>query len=302
VPVLKPFRGRVSTTGSIAILIAVVGWSFSNTIVKVSQLPALTFAFWRLWLGTIVLLTATRIARRSLTWEVVRRSVPGGILLGAEISLFFSAIKRTSIVDVTIIAALQPALVLMVAGRLFGERVTRRDVLLTIVSVMGVAIVAKGSESTSVWSLVGDLLAGASLIAWTAYFLVSKHVRLRVNALEYLTVVSMAAAVVVTPVALLSGHSLAVHRPADWMWLGIFVIGASGGHLLVAWAHAHVDVSVSSMLMLAQPVISALAALLVLGQPVTPPMALGGVVVVGSIAAIVGRASRLAASEEPPPH
>jgi drug/metabolite transporter (DMT)-like permease len=92
-----------------------------------------------------------------------------------------------------------------------------------------------------------------------------------------------------------------VHRPADWMWLGIFVIGASGGHLLVAWAHAHVDVSVSSMLMLAQPVISAVAALLVLGEPVTPLVVLGGAVVVGSISAIVGRASRLAASEEPPP-
>jgi drug/metabolite transporter (DMT)-like permease len=301
VPALKPFRARVSTAGSIAILIAVVGWSFSNTIVKVSELPALTFAFWRLWLGAFVLLTATRIARRSLTWEVVRRSVPGGILLGIEIALFFSAIKRTSIVDVTIIAALQPALVLMVAGRLFGERVTRREVLLTIVSVAGVAIVAKGSESTSVWSLAGDLLAGASLIAWTTYFLVSKHVRPRVNALEYLTVVSIAAAVVVTPVALLSGQSLAVHRPADWMWLGIFVIGASGGHLLVAWAHAHVEVSVSSMLMLAQPVISAVAALLVLGEPVTPLAMLGGAVVVGSIAAILGRASRLAASEEPPP-
>ena len=50
-PVLKSFRARVSTTGSIAILIAVVGWSFSNTIVKVSELPALTFAFWRLWLA-----------------------------------------------------------------------------------------------------------------------------------------------------------------------------------------------------------------------------------------------------------
>ena len=110
--------------------------------------------------------------------------------------------------DVTIIAALQPALVLIVAGPLFGEHVTRREVLLTLVSVTGVAIVAKGSESTSAWSLAGDLLAAGSLFAWTAYFLVSKHARETVNALEYLTVVSIAAAVVVTPITLLSGHSL----------------------------------------------------------------------------------------------
>jgi drug/metabolite transporter (DMT)-like permease len=292
---------RRGAMGSAAVLVAVGAWSFSNTLVKVSDLPALTFAFWRLWMGAAVLLVATRLARRTLTWEIVRRSVPGGILLGTEIAFFFSAIKRTSIVDVTIIAALQPALVLIVAGPLFGERVTRREVALTLVSVLGVAIVAKGSESTSAWSLAGDLLAAASLVAWTAYFLVSKHARATVNALEYLTVVSLAAAVVVTPLALVSGHSLAVEHSSDWALLCIFVVGASGGHLLVAWAHGHVDVTVSSMLMLAQPVVSALAALLVLGEPVTPPMIVGGAIVLAALGAIVARASGLAAEEEPPP-
>src|SRR4029077_18083007 len=95
---------RTTAPGTAAILLAVVIWSFSNTLIKVSHLPALTFAFWRLWMGAAVLLVVSRAARRSLTWEIVRRSVPGGILLGAEIALFFSAIKRTSIVDVTIIA------------------------------------------------------------------------------------------------------------------------------------------------------------------------------------------------------
>ena len=45
-----------------------------------------------------------------------------------------------------------------------------------------------------------------------------------------------------------------------------------------------------------------LHALVVLGEPVTPLVVLGGMVVVGSLGAILGRASRLAASEEPPPH
>jgi inner membrane transporter RhtA len=179
--------------------------------------------------------------------------------------------------------------------------VTRREVLLTAVSVLGVAIVAKGSESTSAWSLAGDLLAAASLIAWTAYFLVSKHARATVNALEYLTVVSVAAAVVVTPIALAAGGSLAVRRGTDWALLCVFVVGASGGHLLLAWAHGHVDVTVSSLLMLAQPVASAVAALLVLGEPVTAPMVVGGAIVLAALGAIVGRASGLAAEEEPPP-
>jgi len=39
----KGLRG--SRTGSAAVLLAILAWSFSNTLVKVSTLPALTFAF-----------------------------------------------------------------------------------------------------------------------------------------------------------------------------------------------------------------------------------------------------------------
>jgi drug/metabolite transporter (DMT)-like permease len=62
-----------------------------------------------------------------------------------------------------------------------------------------------------------------------------------------------------------------------------------------------VDVSVSSMLMLAQPVLSAVAALLILGEPITAPMIAGGAIVLLALGAIVGRATGLAAEEEPPP-
>jgi len=292
---------RKSLLGPAAILLAVAGWSVTNTLVKVSDLPALTFAFWRLWIGSAVLVAVTLCSGRRLGWEVVRASAPGGMLLGVEIALFFSAIKRTSIVDVTMIAALQPALVLLVAGRMFGERVTARDVVLTLLSVVGVAVVALGSAGSPAWSLAGDLLAVGSLLAWTGYFLVSKRVRERVNTLEYFTVVTVVAALVVTPITLLSRVGIVVGQPEQWLWLALFVLGATTGHLLVAWALPYVDASVSSLLMLAQPVFSAVAALVILGQPLTPVTVVGGAIVLGSMWAILSRQRRIAAAEDGPP-
>jgi len=279
----------------------VAGWSVTNTLVKVSDLPALTFAFWRLWIGAVVLVTATLVARRRVGWDIVRASAPGGVLLGLEIALFFSAIKRTSIVDVTMIAALQPALVLLVAGRMFNERVTGREVWLTLVSVGGVAVVAIGSAGTPAWSLTGDLLAVGSLLAWTGYFLVSKRVRREVNTLEYFTVVTVVAAMVVTPITLVSGVRIAVGQPEQWFLLGLFVVGATTGHLLVAWAQPYVDVSVSSQLMLAQPVFSAVAALVILDQQLTLGVVAGGAIVLGSLSMILRGRRRWDAIEDAPP-
>jgi drug/metabolite transporter (DMT)-like permease len=245
----------------------------------------------RLWLGSLILLAVLYAAGRRLTWQTIRASAPGGALLGVEISFFFSAIKHTSIADVAVISALQPALVLMVAGPLFGERIGRREVAWTAVSLLGVILVTIGSAGTPAWSLDGDLLAVGSLLAWTTYFLLSKRARTTVRALDYMTVVFVAATIVVTPLALATGQPLGGVRASDLLTLVVFVAGASIGHVLLAWAHSSVDVSVSSSIGLAQPVVSSVAALVILGEPITPLTVAGGLVVLGSLAAIVGKAA-----------
>jgi drug/metabolite transporter (DMT)-like permease len=55
---------------------------------------------------------------------------------------------------------------------------------------------------------------------------------------------------------------------------------------------------VSSLLMLAQPIASSVAARIVLGEPFTALGAVGGSIVVASVAAIVGRATRAGPGEE----
>lgn len=289
---------RPSRLGAVAVLSAVVIWSFTNTLIKLSSLQPLTFAVHRLWLGSLLLLAAFYASGRRLSWSTIRSSAPGGALLGIEIAFFFSAIKHTSIADVAIISALQPALVLLVAGPLFGEVIGRREILWTAVSLVGVVLVTLGSAGTPAWSLSGDLLAAGSLIAWTSYFLVSKHARATVPALDYMAVVFVAATIVVMPLAVASGQPLGGVNASDLLLLLVFVAGASTGHLLLAWAHSSVDVSVSSLITLAQPVVSAAAAWLILGERVTALTAAGGAVVVASLAAIVATTSTVGEPED----
>jgi drug/metabolite transporter (DMT)-like permease len=279
------------------VLSAVLIWSFTNTLIKLSPLEPLTFAVHRLWLGSLILLAAFFATGRRLSWRTIRASAPGGALLGIEIAFFFSAVKHTSIADVAVISALQPALVLLIAGRLFGEAVGRREIAWTAVSLAGVVLVTVGSAGTPAWSLQGDLLAAGSLLAWTSYFLVSKHVRAGIPALDYTTVVMVAATVVVLPLAVVSGQPLGGVRVSDLLTLLVFVAGASAGHLLVAWAHSSVDVSVSSLLMLAQPVLSSVVALLILGEPLAPLSVAGGVIVLASLAMILRATSAVEPTE-----
>jgi drug/metabolite transporter (DMT)-like permease len=288
-----PHAVRVTRLGGLAVLVAVSAWAMTNLILKVTHAPALTFAFYRLWFGAAIMLVALGATRRRLTWPMIKTSAPGGVIFGLNVALFFSALKATNVADVLVIQALQPALILLVAGRMFGERITRFDVLWTLVSVGGVVLVTVGSSGTPAWSLRGDVYAVGSLICWTLYFLVSKQARRTVPATEYMTTVTLLAAVVVTPLALASGQSLSGLRWQDWAWLGLFLVAAQGGHVLLAWAHAQVDVSISSLLLLAQPIIAVAGAALLLDEPLRALEIVGGVVVIASMAAIVTRAARV---------
>jgi drug/metabolite transporter (DMT)-like permease len=283
---------KATPLGAAAVLGVITVFSVFNVIVKIVRMPAVTFAFYRLWLGAAVMILVMLASGRRLTWAKIKASAPGGLLFGFNILLFFLAIRATAVADVLIIAALQPALTMLVAGPLFGERVTRYEVAWAGVSLVGVAMVALGQSGTPAWSLRGDLFAAGALLVWTVYFLISKGVRRSVPAVEYMTTVTLISAVVITPVAVLSGEPLGGVRMEDWLWLALFVASAQGGHILLAWAHAHVDVSVSSLLILAEPPISAAAALVFLGEPITALAIAGGGVVLASVAAIVRRATR----------
>jgi drug/metabolite transporter (DMT)-like permease len=275
----------------LAVIGPIAAFSVMNVVIKISQLEALVFAFYRLWLGAVLMIALLLVIGRRLSWPIVRRSIPSGILFGANLCFFFTALKLTSVADVLIVAALQPALTLLVAGPLFGEQVTAHDVAWTAVSLGGVVLVVLGSSGTPEWSLEGDMWAVAALFAWTTYWLLSKRIRQEIRALEYMTAVTIVAAIVVTPVALLSGQSFAV-RWQDFLWLILFVATAQAGHSLLAWSHAQVDVSISSLLILGEPVISAVAALIFLGEPLPPLSIVGGIVAVLAVGVIVHRATR----------
>ncbi len=283
---------RASPLGVGAMLLAVTGFAFMNLIVKVIPVPALTFGFWRLWLGAALMLIVTTLTHHRPTMAQLRRAAPGGVLFGLNIVFFFSALKRTAIADVQIIAALQPALTLLVAGPLFGERPGRVEVAWVAASVFGVAMVTVGASGSPVWSFEGDLFAVGSLFAFTGYFLVSKRVRRTVPPLEYMTGVTVIAACVVTIPALLTRQPLGSLRPVDWALMAIFVLGAQTGHSLIVWAHGHVDVTVSSLVVLGEPMLAPVIAWVFIDEPLTPLMIAGAVLVFTAMAAVVLRATR----------
>jgi drug/metabolite transporter (DMT)-like permease len=211
------------------------------------------------------------------------------VFLAGDMALFFSAVKVASVVDVTVIGAFQPILVILAARRLFGERLARWDVLWIALAMVGVVVTVLGPGVKSRHQLLGDLLAVGSLLCWSAYWLVTKHARELHGALEYTFGVTMMAAVTVTPVVFLSGQSLGQVKLGDWTWIVVLAVVPGGGHLIMNWSHRYVDASISSVLGCLSPLVAAVAAIPILGQSLSLFQLTGVLVGLGAIAAIAAR-------------
>jgi drug/metabolite transporter (DMT)-like permease len=286
-----PTTGRRPLAGAAAALGGVVLWGSLVVLVKTGEeTNGLVIGFHRIWVGALGVALVALAVGRFPDRRAFRLSLAGGLLFAADIVLFFSAIKLTTVANATIVGALQPMILLYVGARQFGERITGGLVVLTAIAVGGAALVAVGSaDATGGWSPLGDLLAVAALATWAGYFAASKQARRSLGTLEYLTAFLVIAAVCVAPVAVAFGGGLAVDGET-WAVILVLALGSGAvGHFLMNWSHGHIPLYLASLLTLSLPAVSAVSAALFLGEPLIGLQVMGIAVVVGALAVVVHR-------------
>jgi drug/metabolite transporter (DMT)-like permease len=288
-----PDDDRLHRRGVGAVWLATFIWAGGPVFVKWSALPGPTFAMFRLWTGVAISFAAIVITRRRFSWAAFRACAVGGILFAVDIGLQFTALKRTTVADVALIAALAPVAIVLVSAYRLHERVTRRAWLLVVVSFIGVLVVGIASAGLPSWSLAGDLMAVASIGTWSAYWFFSRHLRDRFDPLVFFACVILAGACTMTPVALaLDGVPRAVTSRDVFAVVTVALFPGFDGHTLVLWSHKHVASWLSALITQISPVITAILAWLVLGEVIPPVAAIGGAMTVGATMAVIGLEAR----------
>ncbi len=273
----------------LAASVAVVIWGIGPLFVKATGLPGITVATYRLWFAIPVMYTILRIGGGRLTWPVIRVAAPAGALFAADIGLGFSSFNHTSIANATLIGALTPLLVLLVAGRMFDDHMRRADLAWLVLALGGTAIVVLAGQNGGTNSFLGDGLAAASLVAWAAYFVYVKRSRVGgVPAFAFMTAVIATGAVALTPYSLFAADPVTALHGTDWLWLFCLILGPGAiGHGSMTWATRYINVNVTSLMTLTGPVVSTIGAFWWFGQSISAAQLAGGALVLFAIAMVL---------------
>jgi drug/metabolite transporter (DMT)-like permease len=293
--------GRTRHLPLIAASIAVFAFGFGPLLVRGIDASSAMIVFWRVLLAIPVSVVVAYATGGRLSWRLCRQATLIGICFAISIIASFTSFRETSIANATLIPALQPALVLIFAARMFGERRTRADIICVIVSFLGVAAVVLASTAGGN-SIYGDLLAVVNLLVFTIYFLLAKHVRTgNVHSWALLATIFLITAVIVTPWAIaVDGGVTALPGAEDWLLVLAIVLGPGMvGHGFITWAHHYVDVSVTSTLTLASPVVAIIGAWLIYSESLTAVQIVGAIAVLAALGVLVRgqRGARAQAAE-----
>jgi drug/metabolite transporter (DMT)-like permease len=216
---------------------AIVAWGMTGVLIKAIDMGAIAIAFWRFLVYATFFSAYLRARGVHVNLSVLRRTLPGGLCLAGDVMLFFTAVKYTNIVNATTIGALQPLILAVVAVRLFGETVRRREIIIALVAIAGVVVVVVESAGTPEWSPGGDLAAVGALLCWSAYWVFAKRSHGTITPMEYTAGTGWWTAIVALPVGLLVGTDMSVPALDQWLpLLGLVLVGGVLGHGLMNWA------------------------------------------------------------------
>ncbi len=289
---VEPESDSIRGLGVVGALVAVSVWGASGVIAKEIDMGGLAIGTYRFGTYGLVVAIVMNVRGVRVGWRIMKGSMMGGIALGCDVALFFSAIKLTTVANATVIGAMQPAVVAIIANRVFGEVIRARDIALGALALVGVVVVVMGAAADAPADLRGDALAVGALFAWSAYFIFAKRSAGRITSNEYTVGAAIWVAIINAPLALLFGQSLAWPSGESWAWLLVMAFGAGiFGHAVMNWSLQQIPLWLGSTFTLLVPVISAAAAWAFLDEPLTGLQVVAmGVVLVSLAGVITGQA------------
>ena len=222
---------------------------------------------------------------------MLRAALPG-IAFGINLIFVFAALQEATVAVLSVSMTLQPAMLLLLAGPLFGERPTMAHVFWTLIGVVGAVVVVLGAGDELRASPLGIGLSLSAMGTFSIYFVLTRQVRssIDVDPFEWMAAInlwSLFAAAVAAPF-LLERDDFSQLDGTDLFWLLVLAyLTGVFGHVLMSWVHGYIEAARSSLYILSMNLVAVSLAWPVHDEPVTPIQMVGGLVVLGAVAAVI---------------
>lgn len=210
----------------------------------------------------------------------------GTIGYAAQASLYFSALRRMDASLLSLVFYTYPVLVTVAAVLLGRDRLTAGRGTALVAASGGTLLVLLGAGGAR-FDLLGALMAFGAAITYTVYILVADTVVHRLSPVVLSALVMAGAAGTLGARTLFTGGVDLDFGLPGWCWLACIAVVSTVVAMLTFFAGLkRTGPSTAAILSTFEPVVTTALATLALGEFLSPVQLAGGVLVLGSVAAL----------------
>lgn len=263
--------------------------AFSGIFYLYAGVTSETATFFRAFYGLPLLVLAAFLERRRrgpLPSSAARLAALAGVFFAADLLFWHHSIDAVGAGLATVLANLQVVVVAIAAWLLFGERPSPRTIAALPIILGGVVLISGvvGGDAYGSDPLLGVLLGVLTALAYAGYLIIIRQAG-RGRPAEPVAIATASTAVVALVAGTLFGDlDLLPSWPAHAWLVLLGVTAQSAGYLLISLSLPRLPAVVTSIILLAQPVMAVFLAMALLGEAPSLGQLAGVGLVIGGIA------------------
>ena len=243
-------------------------------------------ALYRAVLAAALILVYLTVTGQSLPIGTIRRELPllivSGMAMGINWVLLFQAYRFTTISMATLSYYFAPVIVIVTCPILFREKMTPRQLICFVMSTAGLVLIIGAGGAGNGTDLIGVLFGLGAAVFYAPVILMNKFIR-QVTGIHRTLIQFGGAILILLPyVAFTGGFHLGSLDGRGWICMLIVGLVHTGITYCMYFSSLK-DLSgqETAVLSYMDPLVATLISVLLLGEPMTPAQALGGVMILG---------------------
>jgi len=297
----------LSVTNALLLVALIVFWGSSFVVVKIALAEGLTpvsIATYRFLLagGLFVLTFAFRKKRKSeVRMSVDMRDLPVFVFLALSGITFFFLAQYTGInmagasIAAIFVCLLSPIFIAIGSVVMLKERVGKWQALgISFAAIGTLIVILGGSVGLQLDSnfLYGSIILLATPFLWTFYTLMGKKTIEKYDPILVLTYITVLGGLFFLPFSLAENSILLALSMSTSSWIAIAYLSITCsllGYYIWFYSVERVGATVTSSILFGEPLVTALLAAAFVGEQITAPIAIGGILIFIGVYLVIRR-------------
>ena len=279
------------TVAYLYLMAATVIWGFASPVIKftlegIDPFPFLAYRFSISMIIGVLILAIARPKIKNAKFTLVSSSLHGFLGYTLALSLLFLGLKNSTVLDLSLIGTVSPLVILFGGFYFFKDKITNKEKLGTLLALSGTLItVLVPAIRQNELKLTGNLLLFGFLFADAGAMLATKYLLKRKVPAIVLSNIGLITAGVsfLIIMSLTEGLSELIYiiflLPLKYH-LGVWYMAVLSGtvaYFCMIRGTKEIEVSEAGLFYYLQPIFTIPAAVLWLGEPITPTFILGAI-------------------------